>query len=227
VSLERRKAIVDIANRWSIHNRILILEDAAYRDLRFEGDPLPSLLSLDESREQVLYTQTFSKTLSPGLRVGLGVLPKDVLYPVHARKGHEDFGSANIPQAVVTRLLKTGAFQTHVQHVRASYTRKRDAMLSAAERFFREIPGVNWHHPQGGLYVWMSLPASVETGFKSPLFQTAVKNHGVMYVPGELCFAPVLGGRPKNHMRLSYGVQSPDGITDGMQRLARAVMEVV
>jgi 2-aminoadipate transaminase len=227
VSLERRKAIVDIANRWSIHNRILLLEDAAYRDLRFEGAPLPSLLSLDESREQVLYTQTFSKTLSPGLRVGFGVLPKDVLKPVLDRKGNEDFGSANFPQAVVTRLLKTGAFQTHVQHVRASYTRKRDAMLSAAERFFREIPGVNWHHPQGGLYVWMSLPASVETGFKSPLFQTAVKNHGVMYVPGELCFAPVQGGRPRNHMRLSYGVQGPEGIADGMQRLSNAVKEVV
>jgi 2-aminoadipate transaminase len=75
--------------------------------------------------------------------------------------------------------------------------------------------------------VWMSLPAPVETGFKSPLFQTAVKNHGVMYVPGELCFAPVQGGRPKNHMRLSYGVQNPEGITDGMQRLSRAVKEVV
>jgi 2-aminoadipate transaminase len=227
VSLERRKTIVDIANRWSIHNRILILEDAAYRDLRFEGDPLPSLLSLDQSREQVLYTQTFSKTLSPGLRVGFGVLPKDVIKPVLDRKGNEDFGSANFPQAVVTRLLKTGGFQNHVQHVRASYTRKRDAMLAAADRFFREIPGVSWHHPKGGLYVWMSLPAHVETGFKSPLFQTAVKNHGVMYVPGELCFAPVQGGRPKNHMRLSYGVQSPEGITDGMERLARAVKEVV
>jgi 2-aminoadipate transaminase len=227
VSLERRKAIVDIANRWSIHNRILILEDSAYRDLRFEGDPLPSLLSLDESREQVLYTQTFSKTLSPGLRVGFGVLPKDVLKPVLDRKGNEDFGSANFPQAVVTRLLKSGAFQNHVQHVRASYTRKRDAMLAAADRFFREIPGVTWHHPKGGLYVWMSLPASVETGFKSGLFQTAVKNHGVLYVPGELCFAPVQGGRPKNHMRLSYGVQSPEGITDGMERLAKAVKEVV
>jgi 2-aminoadipate transaminase len=227
VSLERRKAIVDIANRWSIHNRILILEDAAYRDLRFEGTPLPSLLSLDQSREQVLYTQTFSKTLSPGLRVGFGVLPKDVIKPVLDRKGNEDFGSANFPQAVVTRLLKTGGFQNHVEHVRASYTRKRDAMLAAADRFFREIPGVSWHHPKGGLYVWMSLPASVETGFMSPLFQTAVKNHGVMYVPGELCFAPVQGGRPKNHMRLSYGVQSPEGITDGMERLARAVKEVV
>jgi 2-aminoadipate transaminase len=227
VSLERRKAIVDIANRWSIHNRILILEDSAYRDLRFEGEPLPSLLSLDESREQVLYTQTFSKTLSPGLRVGFGVLPKDVLKPVLDRKGNEDFGSANFPQAVVTRLLKTGAFQHHVQHVRESYTRKRDAMLAAADEFFREIPGVSWHHPKGGLYVWMSLPAHLETGFTSPLFQTAAKNHGVMYVPGELCFAPVQGGRPKNHMRLSYGVQSPEGITDGMQRLARAVKEVV
>jgi len=227
VSLERRKAIVDIANRWSIHNRILILEDSAYRDLRFEGTPLPSLLALDESREQVIYTQTFSKTLSPGLRVGFGVLPKDVLKPVLDRKGNEDFGSANFPQAVVTRLLKTGAFQDHVQHVRASYTRKRDAMVAAADRFFREIPGVTWHRPEGGLYVWTSLPPQVETGFKSALFQTAVKNHGVMYVPGELCFGPAQGGRPKNHMRLSYGVQSPEGITSGMQRLAGAVKDVL
>ena len=227
VSLERRRAIVEIAQRWSIHNRVLILEDSAYRDLRFEGRPLPSLLALDHSKEQVVYTQTFSKTLSPGLRVGFGVLPKDVLKPVLDRKGNEDFGSANFTQAVVTRMLKSGAFAEHVLHVRASYTRKRDAMLAAADRFFRDIPGVTWHRPSGGLYVWMSLPTTIETGFQSALFQTAVKKHGVMYVPGELCFAPVQGGRPKNHMRLSYGVQSPEGITDGMQRLARAVSELL
>jgi len=227
VSLERRKAIVDIANRWSIHNRILILEDSAYRDLRFDGTPLPSLLALDDTKEQVLYTQTFSKTLSPGLRVGFGVLPKDVMKPVLDRKGNEDFGSANFTQAIVTRMLKTGAFQGHVQHVRDSYTRKRDAMLAAAEKHFTDIPGVTWRRPSGGLYVWMSLPASIPTGFQSKLFQTAVKNHGVMYVPGELCFAPVQGGRPKNHMRLSYGVQTPEGITDGMARLSRAVKEVL
>ncbi len=227
VSLERRKAIVDIAQRWSIHNRLLILEDSAYRDLRFEGEPLPSLLALDETKEQVLYTQTFSKTLSPGLRVGFGVLPRDVLKPVLDRKGNEDFGSANFPQAVVTRLLKTGAFQQHVQHVRASYTRKRDAMLAAADYCFTSIPGVRWRRPQGGLYVWMTLPPQLTTGFESPLFQTAVKNHGVMYVPGELCFAPAQGGRPKNHMRLSYGVQTPEGIADGLQRLARAVSEML
>ncbi|QDT55229.1 2-aminoadipate transaminase [Caulifigura coniformis] len=227
VSLERRKAIVDIANRWSIHNRILILEDAAYRDLRFDGNPLPSLLALDGSKEQVLYTQTFSKTLSPGLRVGFGVLPKDVMKPVLDRKGNEDFGSANFPQAIVTRMLKSGAFQEHVRHVRDSYTRKRDAMLAAAEKYFADIPGVTWRRPSGGLYVWMSLPASIPTGFQSPLFQAAVKQHGVMYVPGELCFAPVQGGRPKNHMRLSYGVQTPEGITDGMWRLSRAVKQVL
>jgi 2-aminoadipate transaminase len=227
VSLERRKAIVEIAKRWSIHNRVLILEDSAYRDLRFEGEPLPSLLALDDTKEQVLYTQTFSKTLSPGLRVGFGVLPKDVLKPVLDRKGNEDFGSANFTQAVVARMLKTGSFQNHVQHVRASYTRKRDAMVAAAEKDFRSIPGVSWFRPIGGLYVWMSLPGHVETGFQSPLFQTAVKNHGVMYVPGELCFAPTKGGRPKNHMRLSYGVQTPEGITDGMHRLSKAVAEVL
>ncbi len=227
VSLERRSAILEIAKRWSIHHRLLILEDSAYRDLRFEGQPLPSLLALDATKEQVVYTQTFSKTLSPGLRVGFGVLPADVLRPVLDRKGNEDFGSANFTQAVVSRMLKSGAFESHVQHVRASYTRKRDAMVAAADRYFRQIPGVHWHRPSGGLYVWMSLPPGTETGFQSQLFQTAVKRHGVMYVPGELCFAPVAGQRPANHMRLSYGVQSPEGIADGMERLSKAVCEVV
>jgi 2-aminoadipate transaminase len=205
----------------------MILEDSAYRDLRFEGDGLPSLWRLDETREHVIYTQTFSKTLSPGLRVGFGVAPKDVLKPILDRKGNEDFGSANFPQALVAKLLRTGAFHKHVQTVRNAYRVKRDTMLEAADQHFSDLPGVSWHRPQGGLYVWMQLPEQIPTGFDSPLFQTAVKNHRVMYVPGELCFGPTDGRRPQNHMRLSFGVQTPEGIRTGMASLAAAVREVL
>lgn len=227
VSASRRKEIVEIAKRWSIHRPIMVLEDAAYRALRYDGEPLPSLLSFDPEGERVIYTQTFSKSLSPGLRVGFGVVPKTLLKSILDRKGNEDFGSANFPQAIVARLLRSGAYTAHVEKVRAAYRVKRDAMLEAAKEHFTELPGVRWHHPQGGLYVWMSLPEHIATGFDSLLFQTAVKNHKVMYVPGELCFAPENGRRPTNHMRLSFGVQTPEGVVDGMARLAKAVAEML
>jgi 2-aminoadipate transaminase len=97
-------------------------------------------------------------------------------------------------------------------------------MLTAADDFFTEIPGVSWVRPAGGLYVWMSLPEHVPTGFASPLFDEAVKRAGVMYVPGELSYA---AGRPQNQMRLSFGVQPPAGIREGMRRLASAVRAVM
>ena len=80
-------------------------------------------------------------------------------------------------------------------------------------------------HPHGGLYVWMSLPNDIETGFGSELFKNATQQHGVMYVPGELCYAGPLDERPRHQMRLSFGVQDLDGISDGMKRLAAAVAE--
>ncbi|MBX3441813.1 MAG: PLP-dependent aminotransferase family protein [Planctomyces sp.] len=225
LSAERRRAVLDIAEKWSIHQPLLVLEDAAYRDLRYAGTPRPSLLFEDKSRERVIYTQTFSKSLSPGLRVGFGVLPRSLQKAVLDRKGNEDFGSANFPQAIVARLLRNGTFRGHVERVRGAYREKLSAMLSAAERHFSDLPGVAWGRPQGGLYVWMSLPETIDTGFDSPLFQTAVKEFGVMYVPGELCFAP--DARATNHMRLSFGVQTPEGIAAGMERLAGAVAKTL
>lgn len=225
VSGERRRQIVEIARRWSKHRQLIVLEDAAYRDLRYDGPALPSLFFEDSTRQHVVYTQTFSKSLSPGLRVGFGVIPKRLLKPILDRKGNEDFGSANFPQAIVARLLRSGVFRGHVDRVRSSYRLKRDTMLAGADEHFSALPGVSWHRPNGGLYVWMTLPEHIETGFSSSLFQTAVKNHKVMYVPGELCFAPENGRHPKNSMRLSFGVQTPEGIAEGMKRLAAAVAE--
>lgn len=225
LSAERRGKIIDIARRWSRSQRILVLEDAAYRELRYDGPVLPSVFSHDESREHVLYTQTFSKTFSPGVRVGFGVAPADVAAALADRKGNEDFGSANLNQHLLAGVLDSGAYHTHVQHVRDAYTVKRDAMLRAAEKHFSSLPGVSWLTPHGGLYVWMSLPESIETGFESRLFRTAVEE-GMMYVPGELCYAGPMDSRPRHQMRLSFGVETPAGIDEGMRRLANAIRRV-
>ncbi|MBL8849748.1 MAG: PLP-dependent aminotransferase family protein [Planctomycetaceae bacterium] len=223
MSGQRRREVVDIARRWSRTQRILILEDAAYRELRYDGPALPSVWSCDPTGEHVIYTQTFSKSFSPGLRVGFGILPQDVIGPVCDRKGNEDFGSANFNQRLIGKVLESGGFEQHLQEVCRNYVRKRDAMLEAAEEHFSSIPGAAWVHPAGGLYVWMTLPEALDTGFNGRLFEEAVKRAGVMYVPGGLFYA---AGSPRNQMRLSFGVQTPDGIREGMRRLAGAVRAV-
>ena len=222
----RRRELVDIAQRWSKHQRIFVLEDAAYRELRYDGPVRPSVWSFDDSKETVILAQTFSKSFSPGLRVGFGVVPKSLVRPICDRKGNEDFGSANLNQHVLAAVLEGGQYEPHVELVRASYRAKRDAMLAAAEKYFSTLPGVSWVRPEGGLYVWMTLPPAVETGFESRLFKRAADVNGVMYVPGEISYAGPMETRQRNQMRLSFGVASPEMIDEGMRRLAAAVQAV-
>ncbi len=225
VSTQRREQIVNIAKKWSKDHRILVLEDAAYRELRYDGDLFPSIWSFDKTHEHVIYAQTFSKTFSPGIRVGYGIVPKDLVQALCDRKGNEDFGSANFNQHLMATVLEQRLYTHHLEDVKRGYTAKRDAMLAAADEYFSDIDGVNWYHPHGGLYVWMSLPEHIATGFESPLFKSAVEE-GVMYVPGELCYASC-DSRPSHQMRLSYGVQTCEGIRLGMQRLANAVRKTI
>lgn len=223
LSAERRKQVVEIARRWSREHRLLVLEDAAYRELHYDGPELPSLWSFDPDRETVILAQTFSKSFSPGLRVGYAVLPRDLIAPLSDRKGNEDFGSANFNQHLLATIFEQHLYAGHVQALRATYRAKRDAMLAAADRYFRDVPGVNWVRAHGGLYVWMTVPESIETGFESPLFRHATHVEKVMYVPGEVCYAGPEAARPKNQMRLSFGTQDAAGIDLGMHRLANAV----
>lgn len=223
VSGERRPQLLSLAREFSRESRIFLLEDAAYRELRYEGISPASIWSHDRDRETVILAQTFSKSFSPGIRVGLGVVPQSLVKPLSDLKGNEDFGSAHLNQHVVARALKDRTYHQHVQRVRDNYRIKRDAMLEAADREFGGIPGVSWYRPEGGMYVWMRLPESVPTGFQSAMFRRATQVDKVMYVPGELCYPQDWPARPRTEMRLSFGVQSPDGIREGMRRLASAV----
>lgn len=225
LATERRREILELVQRYSEQQRIYILEDSAYRELRYDGPEFPSLWSMDSDREHVILAQTFSKSFSPGLRVGYGVLPKSLVGPVCDRKGNEDFGSAHLNQQLLAEVMSRQLYSDHLDRVRAAYTIKRDAMLAAAEDYFSDLPGVSWVRPHGGLYVWMTLPESIPTGFDSALFQAATERHQVMYVPGELCYAATAEGVPGNQMRLSFGVLDADRIRLAMERLAAAVRE--
>jgi 2-aminoadipate transaminase len=226
LSAERRQAAVEIVRRWSKRQRIYILEDAAYRELRYDGPVNPSIWSFDTNQECVILAQTFSKTFSPGLRVGYGVVPRELVAPLCDRKGNEDFGSANFNQTLLARVLEQGLYAAHVQKVRDAYRVKRDAMLAAADKYFADIPGTSWVRPHGGLYVWMTVDSRIETGFESRLFRQASKVEQVMYVPGELCYGGPAETKRRHQMRLSFGVQNPAGIDEGMRRLATALRTV-
>ena len=227
VSADRRPELLRIVQEYSSQHRIFLLEDCAYRELRYDGEVIPSIWSLDASRETVILAQTFSKSFSPGIRVGMGVLPQCLIKAVTDLKGNDDFGSAHLNQHIVAHAICTGAYADHVRSVCESYRRKRDAMVATVEREFAGLPGVSWFKPQGGMYVWMRLPDHIETGFSSPLFQRATHVDKVMYVPGELSYPADWQGRPRCEMRLSFGVQNVAGIEAGIRRLASAVRWVL
>lgn len=221
-----RAMIVDIAKRWSKVGKIHIIEDAAYRELRYEGDDVRSLASFDERGDTVLFTGTFSKSFAPGIRVGWGILPEHLVDPICNIKSNIDFGSPNFNQHLMAHLLNGDRYDQHVAKLRAIYVEKRDAMLSAADKFLSEIPGVQWICPRGGLYVWLSLPGHLNAGPDGPLFDLAVKE-GVLYVPGQYCF-PATGPTMGRHtIRLSFGVQNSENLRKGIRLLSNAIRKVI
>jgi 2-aminoadipate transaminase len=226
VSRERRGPLVEIAKRWSRHGRIHIIEDAAYRELRYFGPDIPSLRAFDDTGDTVIVTQTFSKSYSPGLRVGYGILPWHLVKPVQNLKGNIDFGSPNLAQHLLFEVLDQGLLDPHIEQLRNGYRRKLAAMHEAAEQFLRPLPDVDWIRPSGGLYIWLKLPESIDTGPAGELFDCAVAE-GVLYVPGEYCYPGAEADRPKNMIRLSFGVESPEGIRRGIEALSRAVRSVL
>lgn len=220
--LERRARLVELAKRWSEHHRIYVISDEAYRLLRYEGEDVPSTRLVDDDGDTVVEAGTFSKTFSPGLRVGWGILPWELLEPLNNQKGNIDFGSPHFAQAIMAETLERGLFDPHVERLRKTYCLKRDAMLRAAERQLRGLTGVSWRQPEGGLYVWLILPPELNAGPDGPLLEIALQE-GVLYVPGQYCYPNEGEPVQANTIRLSFGVQSPGRIEEGMEALGRAI----
>jgi 2-aminoadipate transaminase len=221
LSARRRERLMELVQRFSRRHRIMVLEDAAYRELRFAGPDVPSLKSMDTDNVHVIHTSTFSKPCSPGIRVGFGVVPADLMAPLLRIKGSHDFGSANLPQHLADRLLESGAYDQQVQVLQGIYRAKCKATTNALDAEFREWPDVSWTKPSGGLYVWMTFPPHVETGPGSPLMEACL-HEGVLYVPGEFCHVAVDGRLPKHEIRLCFGIATPEQIREAVRRLAKA-----
>lgn len=226
----RRPEILEAVERWSRHGRIFILEDAAYRELCYEGTSPRSIRSYDRSGRTVILAQTFSKSFSPGLKTGYSILPEELVGPILQQKGNHDFGSCNFVQHLLAEAFATGRHAEHVGKLKRVYRAKLSAMLEALETAFASgsVPA-RWTRPQGGLYVWLVLPEEFDTRMKGPLFQRCIEK-GVLYVPGEYCFPPEtnasaadpLGG-PRNTMRLTFGNLPAEKLREAIHRLADAL----
>lgn len=220
---ERRGALVRVATAWSRETRIYVVEDAAYRGLTFDGPDPRSIWSHDEEGQTVVLARTFSKTYSPGLKIGYGILPEPLVRPVLALKGNHDFGSTHFAQQLLERVLADGHYERQMEILRSTYRGKRDAMLGALDGELGSLGDhVRWTRPGGGIYVWLTLPEKVETGRDSRFFASCLEE-GVLYVPGEYAFAEEPRRPLSHHARLSFGVASPDALVEGVRRLARAL----
>jgi 2-aminoadipate transaminase len=229
----RRPEILRIVQRYSRRHRILLLEDAAYRELTFEGEPPRSLLRYElegAGRPQhVALLQTFSKPFAPGVKVGYGLLPAELVEKIGLMKDNLDFGTANLNQHLVCRAMTSGIYDRHVAMLRRRYHEKAACMVGALERELGSFaPGqTRWTHPRGGLYVWLTLPGSIDTRLDGPLFKQAIRE-GVLYVPGVYCYGPDPSRQPPPHntIRLSFGTASLQDIAEGVRRLAAAMRKV-
>jgi 2-aminoadipate transaminase len=213
MNLERRRALVRIA----AEQEIVILEDNPYGLLRYEGEPLPTLYSLDGGR-YVIYLGTFSKILSAGLRLGWTAAPAPILERLNLGKQAADLCSSPLNQYFVAAYFEHRDWRAYLGTLRALYRRRRDTMLAALEEFLpREA---TYTRPQGGLFIWARLPDYIDT---TDLLARALREH-VAFVPGRAAY---LDGRGGSELRLNFSGVGEDDIREGVRRIGKVVSEQV
>jgi 2-aminoadipate transaminase len=213
MSLERRHRLVEIAHE----RELLVLEDNPYGMLRYEGEPLPPLRVIDGG-VFVMYLGTFSKILSPGIRLGWVVAPPPVLEKINLGKQAADLCSSTLSQLMVQAYFEEARWRDYVESLTEVYRDRRDAMLDAlAENFPREA---EWTRPHGGMFIWVTLPDFIDT---TDLLARALRDN-VAFVPGAAAY---LDGRGHNSMRLNFSASGGDDIREGVRRIGEVVKEQV
>jgi 2-aminoadipate transaminase len=213
MSQPRRHRLVEVAHE----RELLVLEDNPYGLLRYEGDPPPPLLSLDGG-VYVMYLGTFSKILSPGIRLGWVVAPPPVLEKINLGKQATDLCTSTLSQLMVQAYFAEGRWRDYVESLTEIYRARRDTMLDALADHFP--PQAEWTHPAGGLFIWATLPDFIDT---TDLLARALQEN-VAFVPGEAAF---LDGRGRNAMRLNFSGSGEDAIREGIRRIGEVVTEQV
>ncbi len=216
VDLRGREALLDLAEDLDC----AVIEDGAYQALRYDGAPIPPILALEQSRKgsiedcRTIYCGSFSKTLSPGLRVGWVVAAKPIISQLVLMKQAADLHSATINQMAVHQVAQA-CFESHIPKVRQTYRARRDAMLTALQAHMPE--GVSWTKPEGGMFVWLTLPAGTSG---AALLARALYTVKVAFVPGQAFFPD---GSGENTIRLSFSNSDEDTIREGIRRLGQVL----
>ncbi len=208
MSPERRRRLIELSHEYNF----MILEDDPYGRIRFDGGHQLSLKAMDD---EVVYLGTISKIFAPGLRVGWIVAPRHVLSKVMLVKQGEDLCGSSFDHAVVQNYFTKIPWQKTLQRFISVYTERRDAMLAALDEFFPEE--ATWTHPEGGLFIWVTLPEYVDTG---SMLAEALEA-GVTYVPGDSFYPNGSGG--KNSMRINFSYESPENLREAIRRLAEVI----
>lgn len=206
--LERRRALAEFA----MNAPFPVVEDDPYGALDYAGEPLPTLLSM--APEHIVHLGSFSKVLAPGLRVGYIVAPEELHFKLVQAKQATDLHTPSFTQRIVHEVVKDGFLDRHVPTIRALYRDQCAAMLASLERYMPK--GVSWNRPEGGMFIWVSLPAHIDS---MKLLEEAVANN-VAFVPG----APFYADHPEhNKLRLSFVTVPPAKIDEGVAKLAALV----
>jgi 2-aminoadipate transaminase len=211
MSLERRKKLLALAYRYEVP----IVEDSPYRDLRYKGQSVPAIYSLD-TEDQVLALGTISKLLCPGMRLGWITAPTEWLDRMIAAKQSIDTCSPAFTQLIVAEYLSRGLLPKQIEKIRYIYGQKLETMLEALDKYMPQ--GVQWSKPEGGLFLWVKLPKRMSA---NDLFPKAIENK-VAYVVGSAFHC---NGKGQNTMRLNFSYPSKEQIDEGIKRLAKIIRE--
>jgi len=222
LSLERRKQLIELADRYGVP----IIEDDPYGQLRYEGEHLPAVEVLDNQIRSnngcysgnVIYLSTFSKILAPGIRLAWVIAPPEVITKLVQAKQGADLHTSTFNQIMAYEVGHGGFLDKHVHLIRDVYRERRNVMLDALEEHMPE--GVRWTHPQGGLFLWATLPECLDT--KDVLVKAVEQK--VAFVPGGSFFP---GGGGTNTMRLNFSNATPEKINEGMSRLGVVIKEML
>ena len=206
LTLEERKMLVELARRYGF----LIVEDSPYRELRYEGEDIPTMYSIDP--DIVIHLGSISKIFAPGFRLGWAIAHPEILDKIYVCKQSLDLCPPVFDQYVAAEFLRSGSLDANLSKSIELYKGKRDLMLSLLEKHMPEE--VHWTHPQGGLFLFLTMPGD----FDAVKFYDTALDAGVAYVAGEF-FHP--DGSGKNTMRMNFSFMTEEKITEGVQLLAR------
>ena len=212
-SFEKRLALLSLSKRY----RIPLVEDSPYRELRYRGQHIPSIYSLDKNQGNVIGIFTFSKILCPGVRVGFNIGPPEVIDKFSSIKGANTLCTPKLNQDICTAFLREYDLDAHFRRIRDYYREKLNFFLEAMEENFTADMGVEWTKPDGGLFLWITVPEDINT---SELFFMAIEEK-VAFVPGEACYPK--GYLRHNAMRVNFSYPTKDEIIEGVRRLSAVI----